>query len=115
MGLYLSWTPRKEQNHWTKSGDRKRLHWFPLSILDDQDRHGHCGSTSKESFWNRYVLAICDYATRFPEAVPMKSVDAKNVAEELLELFTQVGNPNGPGVQLYFTASFRVVPHAAYT
>ena len=37
------------------------------------------------------MLVICDYATRFPEAVPMRSVDAENVAEELLKLFASVG------------------------
>ena len=42
---------------------------------------------------NRYVLVICDYATRFPEAVPMRSIDAENVAEELLKLFARVGIP----------------------
>lgn len=24
---------------------------------------------------NRYILVVCDYATRYPEAIPMKSVD----------------------------------------
>ena len=42
---------------------------------------------------HRYVLVICDYGTRYPEAIPMKTVDAEAVAEELLKLFTQVGIP----------------------
>ena len=33
------------------------------------------------------------YATRYPEAVPMKSVDAASVAEELLKIFSRVGVP----------------------
>ena len=40
-----------------------------------------------------HVLVICDYATRYPEAVAMKTVDAEAVAEELLKLFSQVGIP----------------------
>ena len=30
---------------------------------------------------HHYVLVICDYATRYPEAVAMKTVDAEAVAE----------------------------------
>lgn len=36
---------------------------------------------------NRYVLVICDYATRYPEAIPLKSIDAEHVAEELINVF----------------------------
>eukprot|EP00731_Ephydatia_muelleri_P003700 Em0001g3700a len=32
---------------------------------------------------NKYILVHCDYATRYPEAVPLKSIDAESVAEEL--------------------------------
>ena len=42
---------------------------------------------------HRYVLVICDYATRYPEAIAMKTVDAEAVAEELLKLFSRVGIP----------------------
>ena len=42
---------------------------------------------------NRYVLVVCDYATRYPEAIPLKSCDAEHVAEKLVELFARVGIP----------------------
>ena len=42
---------------------------------------------------NRYVLVVCDYATRYPEAIPLKSIDAEHVAEKLVELFARVGIP----------------------
>jgi transposase InsO family protein len=42
---------------------------------------------------NRYVLVICDCATRYPEAVPLRSIDAEHVAEELVNLFSRVGIP----------------------
>ena len=42
---------------------------------------------------NKYLLVICDYATRYPEAVPLKSIDAESVAEELIKVFAQVGVP----------------------
>ena len=45
--------------------------------------HSHSG--------HPYVLVICDYATRYPEAIAMKTVDTEAVAEELLKLFSQLG------------------------
>lgn len=42
---------------------------------------------------NRYILTMVDYATRFPEAIPLPSVETERVAEALLEIFTSVGFP----------------------
>jgi len=42
---------------------------------------------------NRYVLTMVDYATRYPEAVPLKNIHAETVAEALLNMFTRVGVP----------------------
>ena len=42
---------------------------------------------------NRYVLVVCDYATRYPEAVPMRHIDAASVADELIKIFSRVGVP----------------------
>ncbi len=36
---------------------------------------------------------VCDYATCYPEAVPMKHMDAASVAEELVRIFSRVGVP----------------------
>ena len=41
----------------------------------------------------RYVLVMCDYATRYPEAVAVRSIDAENIAEELVSIFARVGVP----------------------
>ena len=41
----------------------------------------------------RFVLVICDYATRYPEAVPLHSIDAEHIAEELVKIFSRVGIP----------------------
>ena len=35
---------------------------------------------------DRYVLTLVDYATRYPEAVPLKNIDTETVAEALLDL-----------------------------
>ena len=42
---------------------------------------------------HRYILVVCDYATRYPEAMALKSIDAEHIAEELLKLFARVGIP----------------------
>ena len=42
---------------------------------------------------NPYVLVICDYATRYPEAIPLCTIDTENIAEELIQLFSRVGVP----------------------
>jgi hypothetical protein len=51
------------------------------------------GPLPKSRAGNRYVLVICYYATRYPEAVPLHSIDAEHVAEELVKLFSRVGIP----------------------
>lgn len=40
---------------------------------------------------NSYVLVVCDYATRYPEAIALRSIDAEHVAEELIPMFARVG------------------------
>ena len=34
-----------------------------------------------------FILVVCDYATRYPEAIPLRSCKAETVAEELLKMF----------------------------
>ena len=41
----------------------------------------------------QYVLVICDYATRYPETVPLRTTDAHKVAEELIVFFSRMGIP----------------------
>ncbi|XP_076029336.1 uncharacterized protein LOC143018102 [Oratosquilla oratoria] len=42
---------------------------------------------------HRYILTLIDFATGFPEAVPLKEVDSISVAEAFLTIFTRVGIP----------------------
>ena len=42
---------------------------------------------------NRYVLVICDYATRYPEAIALRRIHAEHVAEELIRVFSRVEMP----------------------
>lgn len=42
---------------------------------------------------NKFILVVCDYATRYPEAMPLKSTIAEHMAEEFVNLFARVGIP----------------------
>ncbi|XP_021371318.1 uncharacterized protein LOC110461908 [Mizuhopecten yessoensis] len=42
---------------------------------------------------NRYILTIVDYAMRYPEAVPLKSIETERVAEALVDVYSRVGIP----------------------
>ena len=35
----------------------------------------------------KYVLVICDYATKYPEAIPLHSTYASHIAEALMGVF----------------------------
>lgn len=45
-------------------------------------KHGH-----------KYILTLMDFATRYPEAIPLRKTDAKTVAEALVTIFTKTGIP----------------------
>ena len=42
---------------------------------------------------NRYILTLVDYATRYPEATPLRNIEAETVAEALVTMFTRIGVP----------------------
>ncbi|KAL5473231.1 hypothetical protein EMCRGX_G027688 [Ephydatia muelleri] len=69
---------------------------IPLPIMDEPFQKiamDIVGPLPRSSSGNQYVLVICDYATRYPEAVPMRAVDAESIAEELVKMFARVGIP----------------------
>ena len=42
----------------------------------------------------KYILTIVDYATRYPEAIPLRSISSKVVADALIQYFSRVGIPD---------------------
>ena len=42
---------------------------------------------------NRFILTVMDYATRYPEATPLKNIDTETVAEALVAIYSRVGVP----------------------
>ena len=74
----------------------KKALLVPLPIMDEPFRRiamDIVGPLPRSSSGKRYILVICDYATRFPEAVALRTIDANAVAEELLSFFARVGVP----------------------
>lgn len=41
----------------------------------------------------KYILTVCDYGTRYPEAFPLKSTTSRDVVEALMDLFSRTGIP----------------------
>ena len=44
---------------------------------------------------NSFILSLIDYGSRYAEAIPLRTMDAKTVAEALMEIFSRLGVPAG--------------------
>lgn len=69
----------------------------PLPVIGTPfDRLGMdiVGPVEKSKAGNRYMLVITDYATKYPEVFPLKSIKAKTVAFSLIQFFSRVGFPS---------------------
>ena len=69
---------------------------IPLPIVDVPFEHiamDIVGPLPQSRSGNKYVLVICNYASRYPEVVPLRSKDASHMGEELLKFFSRVGIP----------------------
>ncbi|XP_076146551.1 uncharacterized protein LOC143131060 [Alosa pseudoharengus] len=51
------------------------------------------GPVEKSKAGNRYMLVITDYATKYPEVYPLKSIKARSVAFCLVQFFSRMGFP----------------------
>ena len=67
---------------------------IPMPIIEtpfDRIALDIVGPLPKTSRGHRYILVLVDYATRYPEALPLRAATAKAVARELMLLFSRVG------------------------
>ncbi|KAJ8364561.1 hypothetical protein SKAU_G00133920 [Synaphobranchus kaupii] len=51
------------------------------------------GPLPQSSRGHQYILVVLDYATRYPEAIPLRTMATKGIARELMLLFSRVGLP----------------------
>ncbi|XP_039469438.1 uncharacterized protein LOC120440644 [Oreochromis aureus] len=78
-----------------RKSDRALL--LPLPVISTPFRRiamDIVGPLVKSSRGHQYILVVCDYATRFPEAFPLRAVTAPNVVLRLVQLFSRVGIPD---------------------
>ena len=40
---------------------------------------------------NRFILVVCDYGPKYPEAIPLKPIDAETVDNALKDIFSRTG------------------------
>ena len=52
------------------------------------------GPLPRSNNGNKYILTICDYATRCPDAIPILNTEANTIAKELVSVFARVGIPD---------------------
>ena len=74
----------------------KKAPMIPLPLIEEPFRRiamDIVGPLPRSRAGNRYILVVCDYATRYPDAIPLRSIDAECVAEKMIELFSRVGIP----------------------
>ena len=60
----------------------KRVAVDIIGLIDPLSEAGH-----------RYILTLVDYATRYPEAGPLKKIDTRAAAEALLDICSRVDIP----------------------
>lgn len=76
--------------------DRQKAPLMPLPVVDqpfDRIAMDIVGPLQRSRRGNRYVLTIMDYATKYPEAIPLKRIDTKTVADALVQVFARLGIP----------------------
>uniref|UniRef100_A0A8C5Q1T7 Gypsy retrotransposon integrase-like protein 1 n=1 Tax=Leptobrachium leishanense TaxID=445787 RepID=A0A8C5Q1T7_9ANUR len=69
---------------------------IPLPVIDvpfERIAMDIVGPLEKSARGHQYILVILDYATRYPEAVPLRKANARNIARELVQVFARVGIP----------------------
>ena len=81
-----------------KLGGRRvqKAPFIPLPVITEPFKRvamDIVGPLPRSQSGHKYILVLCDYVTRYPEAIPLRSIDAEHVAEELIQLFAQVGIP----------------------
>ena len=52
------------------------------------------GELPRSTSGYKYILTIVDYATRYPEAVPLRTTNSKAIADALIQYFSKVGIPD---------------------
>ncbi|XP_078000635.1 uncharacterized protein LOC144453240 [Glandiceps talaboti] len=94
IGQYCKSCPDCQKTARSRFANRAPL--IPLPTIDIPFKRIGCdilGPLPRAKAGNRYLLVICDYATRFPEAIPIKNQETKTIVDQLITVFSRVGIP----------------------
>ncbi|KAK7880009.1 hypothetical protein WMY93_033328 [Mugilogobius chulae] len=92
---YCATCPTCQKTCPVRKSDRAFLQ--PLPVISTPFRRiamDIVGPLVKSSSGHQYILVISDYATRFPEAFPLRTITAPAVLRALIQLFSRVGLPD---------------------
>ena len=80
--------------HSSKTNLQKSAHSLPI-IETPFERVGLdiVGPLPKSARGHQYILVLVDYATRYPEAIPLRKANAKQIAKELFLFSSRVWLP----------------------
>lgn len=65
----------------------------PLPVIREPFSRIAFGPLPRTKQGNKYLLTSIFLGSKYPDAVPLKRVDAKSVAEAMLEVFSRTGLP----------------------
>ena len=74
-----------------------RAEMIPLSLIEKLFQRiamDIVGPLPRSNNGNKYILTICDYATRFPDTIPILNTEANAIAKDLVSVFARVGIPD---------------------
>jgi len=76
--------------------NRTKAPLIPLPLIDEPFRRVAMdidGPLQRTKMGNKYILTLMDFATHYPEAIPLKKTDTWTVAEALCDVFSRLGIP----------------------
>ena len=74
--------------------NNKKAYMVPLPIIKEPFQRiamDIVGPLVRSKSGNKYILVICDYSARYPEAIPSQHIEAETIAEELGKFFSSMG------------------------
>lgn len=92
---YCATCPTCQKTAPNRKSDRAVLH--PLPVISTPFRRiamDIVGPLVKSARGHEYILVLCDYATRYPEAFPLRTITAPAVLRSLVQFFSRVGIPD---------------------
>ena len=109
----------------TAPGKKTFAPLIPLPVTDEPLQRitmDLVGPLPRSRSGNKYILVICEYATRYPKAIPLRSIEPEHIAEELIkvsffESWSSKRDTHRSGEQFYIPATSRSVqttPHSTY-